>query len=160
MQVQEQSFEEVLEQFMPLIKGQLKALNIYKDHDNFYQIAMIALWDAYRNFDDEKGRFSTYAFRYVRGRLLTALQESRNYDERNQLQDTFVEDSVEEEFCVDETIEGYLRHLTDNQQKWLRYYVYGQLTPSEIAAKENVSVEAVKSWRRQAIKKLRRLLTD
>jgi RNA polymerase sigma factor (sigma-70 family) len=155
MSVQDQSFEEVLNQFTPLIKGQLKALNIYKDHENFYQIAMIALWEAYRNFSEEKGSFSAYAFGYVRGRLLTALKKSAVYEERNELQETFEEGGVEDDYLMKETIEAYLEHLTDNQRKWVTYYVFQQLTPTEIAEKENVSVEAVKSWRKQAIKKLR-----
>jgi DNA-directed RNA polymerase len=43
------------------------------------------------------------------------------------------------------------------QQKWLIGYCIERKTPSEIAESEKVSAASVKSWRREALKKIKAL---
>ena len=50
--------------------------------------------------------------------------------------------------------------LTANQSKWLKAYCLNGKTPSEVAKDEGVSISAVKSWRRDAIAKLRKHSID
>ncbi|ASN04527.1 RNA polymerase sigma factor [Virgibacillus necropolis] len=45
--------------------------------------------------------------------------------------------------------------LTENQRKWLQYYVIENMSVNEIAGQENVSTDAVKSWGRGVRKKLK-----
>ncbi len=46
--------------------------------------------------------------------------------------------------------------LTENQTKWVLYTFLKELTVSEIAAIEHVSLSAVKNWRTGAKEKLRK----
>ncbi|HLR51576.1 MAG TPA: sigma factor-like helix-turn-helix DNA-binding protein, partial [Candidatus Avamphibacillus sp.] len=45
--------------------------------------------------------------------------------------------------------------LTENQWKWVYCYIISDMPMKDIAEREGVSVDAVKSWSRQARKKLR-----
>ena len=54
-----------------------------------------------------------------------------------------------------EFILSFCDGLTENQKKWVLYTVIDDLSVKEIAEKENVSVSAVKAWRRGAKQKLK-----
>src|SRR5699024_8238345 len=47
------------------------------------------------------------------------------------------------------------KHLSDKQWKWVKYFIIADLTIKEITEIENVSAAAVKSWGREARRKLR-----
>lgn len=63
--------------------NRIKRLRIHKYHEDLYQAAgLIALWEAYSNFDPEKGHFAAYTQKALRGRMLSALTEARKYEDR------------------------------------------------------------------------------
>ncbi|MGD6991985.1 sigma factor-like helix-turn-helix DNA-binding protein [Sutcliffiella horikoshii] len=73
----------------------------------------------------------------------------------------FVEAMPEETFVfigdfVDVGLEKYTRHLTDRQRKWVEECIIKGKKLDEVAKQEGVTVSAVKSWRAEALKKLRR----
>lgn len=153
-------FEEVAEDFTPLVMGMIQRLKIYKNREEYVQIGFIALWKAYKNFDPEKGSFSSYAYSYVRGDMLAQLKKDANYDECHVLNDfeqgmnpkADESRSVKEEY---DSITPYLKHLTPREMDWvIEHIIYGR-TIAEIAKKYDVAPSTVKSWRRQALKKLR-----
>lgn len=47
------------------------------------------------------------------------------------------------------------RDLSENQWKWVHYFIIADLTIKEIMEIENVSADAVKSWGREVRRKLR-----
>ncbi|WP_396426787.1 sigma factor [Lederbergia sp. NSJ-179] len=56
------------------------------------------MWDAYQRFDHEKGEFSSYAYSYIKGRMMTKLTKHKQIEERNVYpDDVFWENTVEEE---------------------------------------------------------------
>ena len=71
-------FERLSAQYSNMIHSIIHSLHIYKDHDDFYQIGLIALWNASENFDEEKGKFSTYAYSFIKGRILTHLKKEKS----------------------------------------------------------------------------------
>lgn len=51
----------------------------YFDKDDLYQVGMMGLMGAYRNFDASRGvKFSTYAYQYVFGEVHKYVEESRS----------------------------------------------------------------------------------
>lgn len=70
--------EEVLVQFEPMVKKQMLSLQIYKNQDEFFQIGLIGLWEAYNRFDSEKGAFPAFAQMTVRGKMLTHFKERKS----------------------------------------------------------------------------------
>ncbi|MBM7606313.1 DNA-directed RNA polymerase [Metabacillus crassostreae] len=154
-------FVELHQQFEPMIFHIIKRLSIYKNKQEFYQIGCIALWEASRRFDKEKGEFKSYAYSYIIGRMKSALTEDRMKQEKEELCEDF---STKEEMSHDDfsailsesELEEISALLTVNQCKWLKAYCLYGFTPSEIAHDEGVSVSAVKSWRRDTLVKLRK----
>jgi DNA-directed RNA polymerase len=66
----------------------------------------------------------------------------------------FIEDPFIEQPLEGKLILSYCEGLTSNQTKWVLDTFINDLTISEIAEKENVSISAVKAWRKGAKLKL------
>lgn len=154
-----ESFEKLAEQYEPMIHKIMRTLHIYKNQEEFLQLGRIGLWEAWRGFDPEKGNFTNYAYTYIKGKFLSEMTKNTKHEERNvHLADEYwevIEDpSLEQPFEV-KFILSYCDGLTPNQTKWVLYTCIDFLTISEIAEKENVSVSAVKAWRKGARAKLK-----
>lgn len=152
-------FEDVTEQYEKMIHCIIKSLNIYKNKDEFFQIGLIALWEAKTRFNHEKGCFSSYAYSFIKGRILSELGKTKRYEERNiccdeqfwgRIENDYGTHSPEVSFLL-----SYCDHLSDNQKKWVLYTCLDGLSIREIAEKEQVSPSAVKAWRKGARVKLK-----
>lgn len=80
--MQKSSFDQIASSFHPLIVSMIKRFHIYKDFDEYYQVALIGLWRAYQKFDESKGSFSAYAYTTVRGTILSYLKGNALREER------------------------------------------------------------------------------
>lgn len=164
MVYQNKSIEEVLMQFEPMVKKQMLSLQIYKSQEEFFQIGLIGLWEAYRRFDPEKGAFPAFAQSTVRGKMLVHLREENNFDQQHA---TFTEEMLESipDYGVSDPLErelilSYCDGLTDKQLNWVIQGIIENKKPGEIAEKEGVPVDRVKSWRKEALKKILRNYRD
>ncbi|MBD1380403.1 sigma-70 family RNA polymerase sigma factor [Metabacillus arenae] len=154
------TFKELLSDYQPMIYHILKKLHIYKNHDEFYQIGMIALWEAYRRYDHLKGSFSGYAYSTIKGKIMYEMTKRNRFEQHHSFgaEETEYgsEDSSLNNIESIEMVEAIAAELTINQKKWFLSYVIEGKTPKEIAITEKVSESAVKSWRRDALKKIRK----
>ncbi|MBZ5753566.1 sigma-70 family RNA polymerase sigma factor [Metabacillus rhizolycopersici] len=160
----DEKFEELHNQFKPMINRIIKRLAIYKNEQEFYQIGCIALWEASLQFNEEKGEFKSYAYSYIMGKMKTMLtnesiqQEKDRRLEANPIQEQTSGDDSTSSLLSHSVIDSISSLLTKNQNKWLKAHcLYGK-TPSEIAKDEGVSSSAVKAWRRDAIARLKKHL--
>jgi RNA polymerase sigma factor (sigma-70 family) len=158
-------FEEVAAMFEPLIKSQIKRYHLTNHFDQYYQAGLLGLWKAYETYNPEKGQFSSFAFIHVRGRILQELRNEMKrqeteitHDPHNSLSFQQLSHQDHIPFLEDETLNLYLMHLTENQQRWVVHRVFQMNTEAEIAKTFGVTLYAVKSWRKAAIKKLRTVL--
>ncbi len=137
----------------------IHSLNIYKNEDEFYQTALIALWEAKQRFDPEKGAFRSYAYAYMKGRMMTTLTKANKEEERNVYpNEEFWEMRVDEyrkQPLEQSILMAYCSHLTKRQKQWVLYTFYEGMTIKEIAKREQVSLSAVKKWRAGAKAKIR-----
>ena len=163
--MKEMTFEQVASQFDPLIKSQIRNYNLQSRFDQYYQAGLLGLWKAYETFDPEKGQFSTYAFLKVRGRILQEfrgemrrLEKEDNHDPHESMTFQNLSHTDTIPFLEDESLNLYLVHLTENQQRWVIHRICEMKSEAEIAESFGVSIYAVKSWRKAAIKKLRLVL--
>ncbi|MFE1242828.1 sigma-70 family RNA polymerase sigma factor [Fictibacillus sp. NPDC058756] len=163
--MKEMPFEQVASMYDPLIKSQIRLYHLTSQFDQYYQAGLLGLWKAYETFDPEKGQFSSYAYLLVRGRILQELRGEARRQEAEEIQDphesmTFRTLSHEDTipYLEDETMNLYLMHLTENQQRWVTQRVFQMKSETEIAEMYGVTVYAVKSWRKSAIKRLRTVL--
>lgn len=152
------SIEEVLLQFEPMVKKQMATLQIYKNQEDFFQIGLIGLWEAYNRYNPEKGAFPAFAQVTVRGKMLTHLRkEMHAAEDLTVLSDEMLEviaDPNEQYLLEREEVLSYCQGLTEKQLKWVMLGILENKKPQEIAEIEAVSVENVKGWRKSALKKI------
>lgn len=150
-------FNEIIKQYEPMIHKIIRTLGIYKNQKEFFQTGLIALWQAAERYDQERGTFSSFAYSYIKGHLLTEMTRRNKHDEHYVCVDDESWELFPDLTCQlpfeweDLNCEG----LTDKEKKWLMYTVIHGLTIKEIATLENVSLSAVKLWRSGARKRLR-----
>lgn len=136
----------------------IHSLHIYKNQSEFYQTGLIALWEAKRGFDEEKGHFTSYAFSYIRGKLLTELTKRRKQEDTclypEEVFWSHIEDETTLPYLEEEIILTYCERLSEKQRKWVLYTALADLSIKEIADIERVSMSAVKAWRRGAREKI------
>lgn len=153
-----EDFSKLADQYSPMIYKIISSLSIYKNKEEFFQIGLIALWEARTKFDPVKGSFLNFAYLMVKGRMLNELRKEHHYDSRNT---SFEIESFDKLLARDEpfpieNLQSYCEGLTGNQARWLILTFQEERTQSEIASQLGVSVAAVKSWRKTALKKLRK----
>ncbi|WP_160112401.1 sigma-70 family RNA polymerase sigma factor [Salicibibacter kimchii] len=158
---QQYSFEDIYQQYTPLVYGMLKRLHIHSNHEDFVQAGYVGLWLAYQHHDGEKGPFPPYAFVRVSGEMLTMLKKDANYYDRHSFSPNDQEPAqvrIETESWMPDldTLAPYLNMLSDREQRWVIEHAVHDLPPRMIAAKYNVSVETVKGWRKGALAKLKK----
>lgn len=168
------TFEEIFKQNERRIHYHLHKLSIQDPHQEFYQEGLVAMWDAYENYQPDQGPLSTYFNFIIRHRLIDMIRKESRRIEREVLaskkEDEAFETGVYHK-ANDTTLPGltvteaigndvYLwqyikKSLTEKQWKWVQYYIIEDKSLKEIAEQEKVSVEAVKSWAKEVKRKLR-----
>lgn len=141
-------------------------------YEEFYTEGIVALWQAYREFDDAKGKLGTYLNYHIRFRLIDLIR--KKFREQEVLEDVKQEESIQlfdgnrhkgsdmpimigngiilEDDAFWEEIQN---QLTDNQWKWVKYFIIAGMTVKEIMELENVTADAVKGWGQAVRRKLR-----
>ncbi|WP_373895127.1 sigma-70 family RNA polymerase sigma factor [Virgibacillus sp. CBA3643] len=176
MRTDNETFEEIFKQNERRIHYHIHKLNIRDPHQEFYSEGLVAMWNAYEKYQPDKGPMSTYFNYTIRNRMIDLMRkrnkEQENVERHKQEHKTRVDDgnhyrnggatypvmkvAESESSLYDEEFWQEMRgKLTENQWKWVRYFVIEDMQVKEIAEMEGVSVEAVKSWGKQVRRKLR-----
>lgn len=159
-----EDFQTVFKKYEAMIHHILRSLRIYKNYDEFFQIGLIALWEANGKFDPSKGAFTSYAYMTMKGRLLSELNKSTKLNERQLYpKEDFWDYQLDESAAVPlemETLLAYCEGLTDNQKKWVVATFYLGMSSAEIAAYEKVTPSAVKKWKRGAMEKIKQKVSN
>ncbi len=156
-----ENFNEMVKQYSPMVYKIIHSLRIYKNQEDYYQIGLIALWEAYEKFEISKASFVTFSYNMIRGRILNALQKEKRIDDKLVLYEptsyVLIEGSpMCDHYFPYEILKSYGEDLTDRQLCWILHHFIEDLSIEQIAKKYNVSNETVKSWRKGALKKLKR----
>lgn len=166
------TFEEIYNQNKNRIHYQLHKLGIQDPHNEFYTEGLYAMWMAHKKYEPNKGPMATYFNYQIRYRLIDKLrkqasditnEEKATEEQKNTLDDgnrfglmKFPVVDKEGITVDDHTFWKRVRAcLSDNQWKWVSFYIIHGMSQKEIAEHENVSIEAVKSWAKEARRKLR-----
>ena len=153
-------FNELAKQYEPMINKILRSLHIFRNKEEFFQTALVGLWEASLRFNPEKGDFTNYAYTYIKGLIMAEMTKKSKYEEHNVYPDDefwgLIEDQGTEQPFDKKILLSYCEGLTANQIKWFLYTCHDDLSVKDIAQCENVSVSAVKSWRKGAKEKLKR----
>lgn len=151
-------FDKIADKYAPMIYSIIRSLHIYKNKEEFFQTGLIALWEASKSFNAEKGNFEGYAYRYIKGRMMTELTKMNTIADRTVYPKEEFWELIEEPQAAEtlpvQLVLSYCDDLTPNQKKWVLYTCLEFLSIKEIAEKEKVSISAVKSWRKGAKKRI------
>ncbi|MDM5329897.1 sigma-70 family RNA polymerase sigma factor [Neobacillus sp. CF12] len=153
-----ESFDELVVQYQPMIHKIIQSLHIYRNQDEFYQTGLIGLWEASQSYNEGKGRFSNYAYSYMKGKMLTQMNQDNQYQGKYILSNKEAWENIEGQeslYLEKETFQTYCDGLTEKETTWVIAFSIEQLTIKEIAEREKVSLSAVKQWRSGAIRKLK-----
>ncbi|WP_449622743.1 sigma-70 family RNA polymerase sigma factor [Robertmurraya sp. Marseille-Q9965] len=151
-------FDELEKKYEAMIWKIIHSLHIYKNQQEFYQTGLIALWEAHKGFIENKGNFTSYAFAFIRGKIMTELTRRKKHEERSIFPEeefwNLIEDESVNPLLEGETILSYCVKLTEHQKKWVLYTALADLSIKEIAEIEQVSISAVKAWKKGARQKI------
>jgi RNA polymerase sigma factor (sigma-70 family) len=159
-----ETFDQVFEQYIPMIYHNMKRLKIYKNEEEFFQIGLIALWKAYKKYDQTKGNFSSFAYSYIKGEMINALIKSKKFEDRSIHFDqsywehvlTTENDSIPEIVELNEAIQA----LPEKEKTLLIYQYYQGLSLKEIAHLEGVSLTTIKKRKKRALNLLYEFLSE
>lgn len=168
------TFEKVYEQNKRRIHYHIHRMNIRDPHNDFFQEGLFALWNAYEKYEPNKGPMSTYFNYIIEKRLIDKIRKDTRtlhndlevvaeskleWDTGNRVRRTDLAYPLlerEEPAITDVKFwKSIKENLTEKQWKWVYYFIILDMPVKEIAKRENTSEEAVKSWGKQARKKLR-----
>ncbi|MFA1820340.1 sigma-70 family RNA polymerase sigma factor [Virgibacillus oceani] len=173
------TFEEIFEQNERRIYYHMHKLQVRDPEQEFYQEGLIAMWNAYEKYEPDRGPMATYFNYTIRNRMIDLIRKKErdregfhqfaeemmvkegdgNYYKTGSKSYPIVQGS--EQHTYDGAFWGEIRSaLSDNQWKWVRLFVMEGMPIKEIAEEEGVSPDAVKSWGREARKKLKKKSDD
>jgi len=131
-------------------------------YDEFYGERLVALWNAYQDFDGERAEVGTFLNYRIRFRLIDLMRKKIRKKDKEELA---YEGLVKVLDCgnrhrasgvglgdlpvADSAFWKKVRELvTDRQWLWIYYFINCNLTVKEIMELEDVSADAVKGWER------------
>lgn len=161
----EKQFNDLLTEHENMIHYLIKKFGIRDPEKEFYQEGVIALWNAAETYDETRGKFSSYAYFRIEKALLSLIRKHNRQAEKETAYLTAVQAEPNQlTATLDIRFDPYLYDallniLSINQRKWFTAFVLEDLPVKTIAERENVSVEAVKSWRKEAKRKIHKYVT-
>lgn len=144
----------------------------YAFHEEFYAEGMVALWQAYESYDESLGELDTHLNSALNFHFIDLIRKNkRSSDAQLNVKAELIQ-NFETGNKLTRTNQLLLNHpivqvrdnslwinvkqlLSKRQWTWLYNYVVKEYSLKEIAENEDVSLEAVKSWAKEARKKLR-----
>ncbi|PYZ94883.1 hypothetical protein CR194_04990 [Salipaludibacillus keqinensis] len=163
---QEEEFEQICEQFMPMIYGLIRKWKLAGDKDEFIQTGRIALYDAWTNYDGDRGAFAAYAKSYIYGRFQLTLERKNRWQTRHVSTEPIILSETNPAVVLNEEDLFILRdliarsRLTPREQDWINGALIDGLKLGEIADRHGVAISTVRSWRKEALKKLRERMVE
>ena len=92
------NFEDVLQQYDPMISAFIRKLHIYREHETYKQAGRVALWQAWERFDESIGNFTPFAYISIRGAMLDELKKEKRFEQRvTQMEAGLMENAIEGE---------------------------------------------------------------
>ena len=154
-------FEQLVHEMEPIIEKLLSKCRIYKNRDEYKQVALIALWKAYVSYDSTKYHFKAYLYNQMRYDIIDALRQNvkkeKRYMPTTDEKITFYIEGRQQIIASYPMVEKVIEQLNE-EEKQLLYLVYNeQRTNEELARYYEISVEAIKKRKYRLRMKLKEL---
>ena len=152
-------FEQLVSEMEPMIAKLLSKCRIYKNQDEYRQIALIALWKAYSSYDESKYRFKAYLYNQMRYDVIDSL---RYHAKREALfiptsdeKIAFYLENNQEILTLNPVLEMVFKQMTDEEKQLLHAIFVERQTNEELAEQFGISVEAARKRKYRLKNKLR-----
>lgn len=161
------SFEQCLEQYEPMISATIRKLHVYRDFEQFRQVGRIALWQAWKRFDHEKGAFAPYASRSMWGAMIDYMKSENRYaDHMMQTEDEQLLDYIDThemvfEIDADERLGDLVTafsKMVEQDRLLIKWLYIEKMTQKQCAERLGISVSGVKKRRERVLGNLRSLI--
>lgn len=156
-----ENFEEVLDQFKPMIYSCLRKLRIYKNHDSFIQVGRVGLWKAWQRYDSSKGDFAPFAYRSIYGSLLDELKKASIEESVIPADVQTLEFMLNKQVLVQEWSEKIieaLSQLNQQEQRLIQRLFVDRYTLDEVALQLGITKAGVKKRRERTLDKLKQFI--
>lgn len=157
-----ETYEDVLNQFEPMIHACIRKLRIYKNHDSFLQVGRVGLWKAWQRYDSSKGDFAPFAYRSIYGSLLDELKKAANEENvlpaEDQLLEILLNKPAESSVDLEELING-LSQLNLAEQQLIQLLFFDRSSLDEVALHFGITKAGVKKKRQRTLQKLKSIMT-
>lgn len=155
-----QEYEDVLTQYEPMISHSIRKLNIYRDHEQYRQVGRIALWQAWERFEKEKGDFTPFAYRSIRGAMLDELKRETRYEERfiPAVNEVIIDRLGPEEKGTYHLLHEAIGQLDLREKAFIQWSFVEQCSLAECAERAGISVAGVKKRRERMMRKLKEMM--
>lgn len=156
-------FDYWVQEFTPLIHSIINQYNIFKDREEYFQLGLCGLFEAYQNYNPEKGTFTTFAYYRIRGKILNHLKRKISTGEKevhvefdflSYMLRTSDTNPLEKNLLLRQGIE----HLKPELRKIIIYHYFEGYSFKEIAEKLQISYPTVKRRHKEALQKLKAFL--
>lgn len=149
-------FKEVAEKYAPMISALIRKVHIYRDYEVYRQVGTVALWQAWRRFDGEKGDFTPFAFRTVHGALLDELAREGKYAKLFILSEGGDFDELEAPIR-DEKLPEWIESidLKEKERKLLKELFVEDKAIKQLAELYGISVAGMKKKRARLLEKIK-----
>jgi RNA polymerase sigma-70 factor (ECF subfamily) len=121
---------------------------------NLLQDTFMTIWEKAHQYNPEKGKFYTWAYRIAKNKTLNFLRQTKNLI---QTEDLSVYSNKEDNITIDSEylqLSGCLKQLDAHHQKALELVYFNGLTHREAHKEMDVPLGTFKSYIKQALKKL------
>ncbi|WP_052124217.1 sigma-70 family RNA polymerase sigma factor [Ureibacillus manganicus] len=162
-----EEFEEVVEQYDPMITSLLKRANIYKNHDQFRQSARIALWNAWQKYDPARGPFAPFAYRSIKTSIFSEMTNDNRFSER---QIAYEKETLTAIAQIIEQKNNHHEHsdilfilqdlLTEKEYQLIIDIYFNGYNCKELTKKYGTSAAALRKRKDRALKKVREKLMN
>ncbi|MGB2991427.1 MAG: sigma-70 family RNA polymerase sigma factor [Paenisporosarcina sp.] len=157
-----ETYEDVLNQFEPMIHACIRKLRIYKNHDSFIQVGRVGLWKAWQRYDSSKGDFAPFAYRSIYGSLLDELKKAANEENilpaEDQLLEILLNKPAESSVDSEELINA-LSQLNLAEQQLIQLLFIDRSSLDKVALHFGITKAGVKKKRQRTLQKLKRIMT-
>jgi len=159
-----EAFDQVLEQYTPMIYSVLKRAKVYKNHEYYRHCATIALWEAWRKYDPTCGPFAPFAYRYMLTTIYREMTKENHYAEHHASYEKetlmfLIQKQQSQDARPDSELFEKLEGLvTKEEMELLMDLYYDRYKYEELQEKYGISASAIKKRRDRLMKRLREAL--
>lgn len=156
-------YEQVLEQYRPMISAIIRDFNIYTDFEDYEQIAMLALWQAIQIYDEERGAFSSIAYTLMKRAVGNALRKNIRVAKQVPVEsDTlqYLTETTTDENEAEEWLALIFEHLSPEEQQLAYLYWIEEKPNDELAQLFQISYEGVTKRKYRLLRKLKKIATS